>query len=55
MSRTVHGIYGWMDINGNGIVDEGDYFGRTSSKVTSSGGVLTGIELRVSLMSDPGQ
>ncbi len=41
-------IYGWIDINGNGIVDEGDYFGRTSSKVTSSGGVLTGIELRVS-------
>ena len=41
-------IYGWIDINNNGVVDEGDYFGRTSSKVTLNGEVLTGIELRVS-------
>ncbi len=42
-------IYGWIDTNNNGVIDEGgDYFGRTSSKITSSGGVLTGVELRVS-------
>ncbi|HXL03901.1 MAG TPA: S8 family serine peptidase [Bacillota bacterium] len=40
-------VYGWTDINKNGVIDEGDYFGRTSSKITLTGGVLTGIELRV--------
>jgi serine protease len=41
-------IYGWIDTNKTGVIDEGDYFGRTPSKITSNGGVLTGIELRVS-------
>jgi serine protease len=41
-------IYGWIDINNDGTVDEGDYFGRTPGKITSNDGVVTGIELRVS-------
>jgi len=49
MLKKGHGTYtDGLDTNNNGVIDEGDYFGRTSSKITSSGGVLTGVELRVS-------
>jgi serine protease len=38
-------IYGWIDVNNNGAVDFGDYFGRTSGKVVFNGGTLTDIKL----------
>lgn len=40
-------VYGWIDTNNNGIIDEGDYYGRTSTKITYDTRDLTGIKLRV--------
>lgn len=40
-------IYGWIDTDNSGVIDEGDYFGRTSGKITSDGGTLTGVKLHV--------
>ncbi|MDI7246500.1 MAG: S8 family serine peptidase [Bacillota bacterium] len=40
-------IYGWIDVNHNGTIDDGDYYGRTSGRVTSNGDTVTGVDLRV--------
>ncbi|MEW6226724.1 MAG: S8 family serine peptidase [Bacillota bacterium] len=40
-------VYGWIDVNGNGMIDDGDYYGRTSGRITSNGDTVTGVDLRV--------
>ncbi|MDI6637744.1 MAG: hypothetical protein QME82_02395, partial [Bacillota bacterium] len=40
-------IYGWIDVNHNGIIDDGDYYGRTPGRITSNGDTVTGVNLRV--------
>ncbi len=40
-------VYGWIDVNHNGIIDDGDYYGRTPGRITSNGDTVTGVNLRV--------
>ncbi len=40
-------IYGWIDVNHNDTIDDGDYYGRTSGRITSNGDAVTGVDLRV--------
>jgi serine protease len=40
-------LYGWIDVNHNGMIDEGDYYGRTPGRITSNGDSVTGVDLRV--------
>ncbi len=42
-------VYGWIDVNANERVDDGDYFGRTAGRITSNGNTVTGVNLRVRL------
>ncbi|MGE5587577.1 MAG: S8 family serine peptidase, partial [Clostridia bacterium] len=40
-------IYGWIDVNRNGMIDDGDYYGRTPGRITSNGDTVTGADLTV--------
>jgi len=40
-------IYGWIDVNHNGMIDDGDYYGRTPGRITSNGDTITGVDLYV--------
>ncbi|MDK2930721.1 MAG: serine protease [Bacillota bacterium] len=43
-------VYGWIDVNRNGAIDGGDYFGRTGGKVTVSGGTVNNVNFDTSLL-----
>lgn len=40
-------VYGWIDVNRNAMIDDGDYYGRTSGRITSNGDAVTGVDLYV--------
>ncbi|MGE5587035.1 MAG: hypothetical protein ACM3ZO_02295, partial [Clostridia bacterium] len=44
-------IYGWIDVNRNGMIDDGDYYGRTPGRITSNGDTVTGADLTVRINS----
>ncbi len=39
-------VYAWLDVDADGMIDDGDYFGRTPGKIASNGDTITGVELR---------
>ncbi|MGE5593760.1 MAG: S8 family serine peptidase [Betaproteobacteria bacterium] len=45
-------IYGWIDVNRNGMIDDGDYYGRTPGRITSNGDTVTGVDLSVRINAD---
>ncbi len=46
-------VFAWQDFNGNGVIDAGDYYGRTDGVVITDGGMTSGVAVTVNRYTGP--